>query len=127
MKKVMLLIGIMFFVNTHSFADMLDDHSFEKDIAHDLKARQSQFVEELGGLREQEIKIVKDINDSIDRYSKDQDLKTLRQVIDGKTKLIHILQKEEDVCQGYIGDLEKNLSETTNRKFAPLGKKVTED
>ena len=113
MKKIILLIGIMLFVANHSFA---------RDIADDLKARQGQFIEELGDLSDQEGKVVKSINDSIDKYSKSQDPKTLQQILDSKTKLINVLRKEEDAFQGYIGSLEKELSDITNKEFTPLGK-----
>jgi len=113
-KKIVLLMGIMIFITNHSFA---------RDMADDLKARQGQFTEELGELSGQEAKVVKNINDSVDRYSKNRDIKILQQIIDGKTKLISILQKEQDVFQDYVNSLEKDLSEVTNRDFIPLGKK----
>ena len=121
MKKIILLIGIMLFVANHSFARNMDD-----DMAGDLKARQGQFVEELNELRDQEVKVVKNINDSIDKYSKNQDQKVLQQIIDGKSKLINILQKEQDVSEGYIDDLEKKLSDITNKEFTPLEKREGE-
>ena len=121
MKKVMLLIGIMFFFSSHSFARDITD-----DMANDLKARQNQFIEELSELRDQEVKIVKKTNDSIDKYSKTQDLKMLQQIIDGKSKLINVLQKEQDIFQGYVDDLEKKLSDITNKEFAPLEKRQGE-
>ena len=121
MRKIILLIGIMLFVTSYSFARIIGE-----DMAGDLKARQDQFVEELNELRDQEVKIVKNINESIDKYSKNQDMKILQQIIDGKSRLINILQKEDDVSRGYIDDLEKNLSEVTNREFAPLEKRQNE-
>ena len=111
----------MLFVANHSFARNMDD-----DMAGDLKARQGQFVEELNELRDQEVKVVKNINDSIDKYSKNQDQKILQQIIDGKSRLINVLQKEEDVSRGYIDDLEKKLSDITNKEFTPLEKRQSE-
>ena len=42
----------MFFITSYSFA---------RDLADDLKARQNQFIEELGELSDQENKVVKNI------------------------------------------------------------------
>jgi len=120
-KKIVLFVGIIFFITNHSFA-----RDMTEDMASDLKARQTQFIDELGELRDQEVKVVKKINDSIDKYSKNQDLKALQQVIDGKSRFINVLQKEEDVFQGYVGYLEKKLSDITNRGFTPLGKRQSE-
>ena len=121
MKKIILLSCFMLFIANHSFARNIDE-----DMAGDLKARQNQFVEESGELHDQEVKVVKNINNSIDKYSKNQDQKILQQVIDGKSKLINVLQKEQDVSQGYIDDLEKKLSDITNREFTPLEKREGE-
>ena len=121
MKKIILLIGITLFITNHSFARDVTD-----DMASDLKARQSQFIEESGELRDQEVKVVKKINESIDKYSKTQDLKILQQVMDGKSKLINVLQKEQDISQDYIDDLEKKLSDITNKEFTPLEKRERE-
>lgn len=121
MKKIVLLIGVIFFVAGHSFAgDMVEE------VSGDLKARQGQFADELDELRDQEIKVVKKINESIDKYSKTQDLKILQQVIDGKSRLINVLQKEQDVSRSYIDDLEKKLSNITNGEFTPLEKREGE-
>ena len=113
MKKIILLIGVMLFVTSHSFAD---------ELVNDLKGRQSQFIEELNELSVQESKIVKKINVSIDEYSKDRSLKALHQIIDDKSTMISVLRKEQDVFQSYIGYLEKKFSNITNKEFVPSGK-----
>ena len=121
MKRIILLTGIMLLFANHSFA-----RDMGEEMANDLKARQSQFVDELGEVRDQEAKVVKKINESIDKYSTTQDLKMLTQIIDGKSKLINLLQKEDDLSQGYIYDLERKLSDITNKEFIPLEKRQGE-